>query len=122
MFVSNLLIFINNHKTFRLFLILTFSFLLFSNLLYSSPPDENINKGDYVIILHGIARSNKHMESLAQYLEQSGFEVINLNYPSTSHNIEEITEIINQENSAQITKDKKINFIGYSLGGLITRA
>jgi esterase/lipase len=47
---------------------------------------ESSNKGDYVVILHGIARSNKHMKKLAWFLSKNGFDVINLNYPSTSYN------------------------------------
>ena len=45
-----------------------------------------LDKDDYVIILHGIARSSNHMKSLATILEKSGFSVINLDYPSTSYN------------------------------------
>ncbi|MBU6339056.1 MAG: lipase [Rickettsiales bacterium] len=79
-------------------------------------------KGDYVIILHGIARSSKHMESLSHNLEKEGFQVINLNYPSTSHNIEELTDIIHKEISSKITLNKKIHFVAYSMGGLMVRA
>ena len=79
-------------------------------------------KGDYVIILHGIARSSKHMESLAQNLEKEDFQVINLDYPSTSHKIEDLTDIIHKEISSKIISNKKIHFVGYSMGGLMVRA
>lgn len=83
---------------------------------------ESSNKGDYVVILHGIARSHKHMKKLAWFLSKNGFDVINLNYPSTSYNIEELTDIINPAISSRITQDKKIHFVGYSMGGLMVRA
>ncbi|MCE3254674.1 MAG: lipase [Rickettsiaceae bacterium] len=79
-------------------------------------------KGDYVIILHGIARSSNHMKKLANRIEEAGFDVINLDYPSTSHNIENLTDFIQAEISKKVTEDKKIHFIGYSMGGLMVRA
>ncbi len=92
--------------------------------ILSSKADAEVleQKGDYVIILHGIARSSKNMESLAQNLEREGFQVINLNYPSTSHNIEDLTNIIHKEISAKIIPNKTVHFVGYSMGGLMVRA
>lgn len=80
------------------------------------------NKGEYVVILHGIARSSSHMKRLATYLEKNGFDVINLDYPSTTYTIEELTDIINQAIIQRVVEDKPIHFIGYSMGGLMVRA
>jgi triacylglycerol lipase len=103
----------------KFFSILTCNLLLVSNTVQAS---ELKNDGDYVVILHGIARSNKHMQKFATYLQKDGFDVINLNYPSTTYTIEDLTEIINKEISQKTTKDKRIHFIGYSMGGLMVRA
>ena len=103
----------------KFFSILTCNFLLFSNSAQASGLK---NEGDYVIILHGIARSNKHMQTLATYLQKDGFDVINLSYPSTTHKIEDLTEIINKEIFQRTNEKKPIHFIGYSMGGLIVRA
>jgi pimeloyl-ACP methyl ester carboxylesterase len=99
--------------------ILSCNFLLTSSPVYAS---ELRNNGDYVVVLHGIARSNKHMKTLAKFLAQDGFDVINLSYPSTSYKIEELTDLINSEISSRVKKDKTIHFIGYSMGGLMVRA
>ncbi len=80
------------------------------------------NDGDYVIVLHGIVRSSRHMKSLSKYLKRGGFEVVNINYPSTKYQIEELVEIINQEISSRVVEDKKIHFVGYSMGALLIRA
>lgn len=93
---------------------------LTNNFLATSLPTSK--DADYVIILHGIARSNKHMKSLANFLEKDGFDVVNLTYPSTSYKIEELTTLINSEISKRITQNKPIHFIGYSMGGLMVRA
>jgi hypothetical protein len=80
------------------------------------------NNGDYVIVLHGIVKSSHHMKSLARYIKRGGFEVININYPSNKYKIEELVEIINQEISSRAIEDKKIHFVGYSMGALLIRA
>lgn len=103
----------------KFFSILTCKFLLFSNSVQAS---ELKNSGDYVVILHGITRSNKHMQKLATYLQKDGFDIINLNYPSTTNKIEDLTEIINKEIFQRTTEKKPIHFIGYSMGGLVVRA
>ena len=98
--------------------------LAFNLLILSSNADAEVleKKGDYVVILHGIARSSKHMQKLATYLQKDGFDVISLNYPSTTYKIEDLTEIINREISQKANKDKRIHFVGYSMGGLMVRA
>lgn len=103
----------------KFFSILVCNFFLTSNSVQAS---ELKNNGDYIVILHGIARSSKHMQKLATYLQKDGFDVINLSYPSTTYTIEDLTEIINKEISQRTTEDKSIHFIGYSMGGLMVRA
>ncbi len=90
--------------------------------LLSSNAKEISKKEEYVVVLHGIARSSDNMKELASFLGKNGYEVINIDYPSTSHKIEELTDIVNLEMSKKIVDQKKINFVGYSMGGLIVRA
>lgn len=80
------------------------------------------SKGDYVVILHGIARSSTHMQPLAEKLEKEGYDVINLDYPSTKHTLGELTTSISKDLASKLTEDKPIHFIGYSMGGLLVRA
>ncbi|MDB2550903.1 alpha/beta fold hydrolase [Rickettsiales bacterium] len=79
------------------------------------------SKGEYVIILHGIARSKSHMQELADYLNDQNYDVINIDYPSTDYNLEGLAKIIKKEISQNIIEDKKVNFVGYSMGGLMVR-
>lgn len=103
----------------KVILMLGCGFLLTSTSVCAS---ELKNNGDYVVILHGIARSNSHMKTLAKFLAQNGFDVINLSYPSTSYKIEELTDLINSEILSRVKEDKTIHFVGYSMGGLMVRA
>ena len=96
------------------------SFLLIisvANSVYATPP-----KGDYVVILHGIARSSSHMKPLAEKLEKEGYDVINLDYPSTKHTLRELTTSISNDLASRLTENKPVHFIGYSMGGLLVRA
>lgn len=76
-----------------------FCFSLFCCLMVigSVQAKEFKNKGDYVVVLHGIARSSSHMTSLSKYLHHKGFNVLNLDYPSTDHKIAALTTILNKE-------------------------
>ncbi|MHA1539255.1 MAG: esterase/lipase family protein [Alphaproteobacteria bacterium] len=89
-------------------------------------PEKAINtrseKGDTVVILHGIARSSSHMQKLANHLAKAGYDVINLDYPSTDYKLEKLVESIHTDLSKKLTNKKTVHFVGYSMGGILTRA
>lgn len=72
------------------------------------------------------------MDSMATYFAEHGYDVINIAYPSTIHSLEKIAYIVEKDiknNLEQDSKSKnknikniKINFVGYSMGGLVARA
>lgn len=95
------------------------SFLLIISLV--NPTYATTQKGDYVVILHGIARSSSHMKPLAEKLEKEGYDVINLDYPSTKYKLGELTTRINKDLTEKLTENKPVHFIGYSMGGLLVR-
>lgn len=74
-----------------------------------------------VIILHGIFRSNYHMRKLAAYVQKEGYEVLNLNYPSTRYPLEELIELTWKDISSRYNPSQLTHFIGYSMGGLLVR-
>ena len=53
---------------------------------------EDQGASEQVVILHGIARSSSHMEPLAEYLDAQGYQVFNLDYPSTEQKLEELVD------------------------------
>lgn len=82
-----------------------------------------IEKDDYVILLHGLARSNRSMQKIENDLSELGFRVINLNYPSTDHPIEYLANTVLRNAIARCPADPetKIHFVTHSLGGIIVR-
>ncbi len=74
-----------------------------------------------VVILHGLARTSRHMAKLARHLAGQGYTVHNLDYPSRYHGIEKLCEFIHQKITQLIPVDEKVHFVGFSLGALLVR-
>lgn len=82
-----------------------------------SSPDK-----DYIVVIHGIARTYRSMRSLAKFLKAQGYPVLNVDYPSTRLPLESLIEHISKQ-VTDFNQDhhRKIHFVGYSLGGLMAR-
>jgi pimeloyl-ACP methyl ester carboxylesterase len=76
-----------------------------------------------VVLLHGIARTTRHMRRVETFLQAKGYDVLNLGYPSMKYKIEALTEIVGKEIAAFIhDSEARVHLVGYSMGGLIARA
>ncbi len=82
-----------------------------------------INTKDYVVLLHGFWRTAKSMKKLEKVLSTDGYSVINLNYPSRKETIENLSNnYLKKALTEKCTdKNKKINFVTHSMGGIIVR-
>lgn len=79
---------------------------------------------DCVVLLHGLARTSRSMDTMRDALVDDGFEVINVDYPSRDHQIEELATIaVNSGISAcrEIEGLENIHFVTHSLGGILVR-
>jgi triacylglycerol lipase len=79
--------------------------------------------GIYVILLHGLARSNRSMVKIEESLSSQGYKAINVSYPSTKHTIEFLVDEILGEIIERYSKisPSKIHFVTHSMGGIIIR-
>ncbi len=84
----------------------------------------SVNPGDItdesVVLLHGLARSDKSLLILQQALELIGYNVVNHNYPSTTAPIEELVAQVGT--AFDQCKTGKVHFVTHSMGGILTRA
>ena len=98
------------------------SLLIVYILLAPMPGFAGASQGDYVVLLHGIARSANSMEKLADNIKNQGYQVLNLDYPSTKHPLEVLVEQINEQ-VKRFNQDpnRKIHFVSHSMGGVLVR-
>lgn len=78
---------------------------------------------DVVVLLHGLGRSDLSMRYMAGQLEEAGYNVVNVGYPSTDHSIEHLAaEEVDPALEACCTdRAGKIHFVTHSMGGIVLR-
>lgn len=82
-----------------------------------------LNKKDYVVLLHGFWRTAKSMHKIEEILSKEGYYVINLDYPSRTEKIENLSNNYLKKTLKEKCSDKskKIHFVTHSMGGIIVR-
>jgi pimeloyl-ACP methyl ester carboxylesterase len=80
-----------------------------------------ISRSDSVILLHGLARSDRSMNKLQQALLRKGYRVHNVSYASTRNNIEKLAEEAIGPALKLCPKAQKLHFVTHSLGGILVR-
>jgi hypothetical protein len=74
-----------------------------------------------VILLHGLARTDRSMNKLEQALVDEGYCVENVSYESTRHDIETLAETAIGPALTACPEGRKIHFVTHSLGGILVR-
>lgn len=79
---------------------------------------------DGVILLHGLCRTNASMGKMAAALADAGFVVANVDYPSRTAGIQQLSDdaIGAALQSAKLKPCRKIHFVTHSLGGILVRS
>lgn len=86
--------------------------------VYTSEPEK-----EYVVLLHGMGRTDRSMLRVQMHLEEEGYNVVNISYASTADTIQEIVEKLKKEIPARCDDaSKRVNFVTHSLGGILVRA
>lgn len=80
-----------------------------------------VAKTEQVVLLHGLARSAGSMHSMTDYLQENGYSVCNIDYPSRHHAIEALTADFVLPSIRDCFSEGEINFVSHSLGGIIVR-
>ena len=76
---------------------------------------------DNVILLHGLARTDRSMHKLARALQKEGYSVHNVGYASTRNNIETLAEESIGRALSVCPAADKVHFVTHSLGGILIR-
>lgn len=94
-----------------------------SNGVNIAHADDAAQPESCVVLLHGLARTYRSMESMATALEAAGYRVFNMDYASRQYPIEQlalqvIPEALDQCRSARCST---IHFVTHSMGGILLR-
>ncbi|MCW8962877.1 MAG: alpha/beta fold hydrolase, partial [Gammaproteobacteria bacterium] len=79
-------------------------------------------KNHHVVVLHGLGRSWLSMWWLSRALKQAGFQVHNVDYPSTRHNIQWLADKYVKPVVQRLQHTQQpLHFVTHSLGGILVR-
>ena len=76
---------------------------------------------DSVILLHGLARTEKSMRLLERALQQHGYRVVNAGYDSRSNDIEALAVAAIEPALKACSDSQRVHFVTHSLGGILVR-
>jgi len=80
------------------------------------------NNGHCVVLLHGLARTSQSMVRMKSSLEEEGYRVVNIDYPSREHSIEELAPMAVETGVSECGEaSSSIHFVTHSLGGILVR-
>lgn len=76
-----------------------------------------------VIALHGLARSAASMKKLVAELEQAGYSVANIDYPSRKYTVAELADsaVASGLDSCEQQGAEVVHFVSHSMGGILIR-
>lgn len=79
---------------------------------------------DGVVLLHGLCRTKSSMNKLEAALQGAGFCVKNVDYPSRTASIEQLSDeaIGKALESPKLKECGKVHFVTHSLGGILVRS
>lgn len=114
---------ITSHIPAILILIAIFCYIAYKTHKKKYLPYEYEEDGDYVVLIHGIARTYKSMDYIAQFLNKKGYHTINVDYESTRYTVEDLVNnyLVDVIDEYCVDENKKIHFVTYSMGGILLR-
>ncbi len=75
----------------------------------------------HVVLLHGLARTDRSMEPLAESIASAGYRVFNVNYPSRDLTPDELVLAVKDALQTCCAEASRIHFVTHSLGGILVR-
>ena len=74
------------------------------------------------MLLHGLARTSRSMNALADDLDEAGYAVVNLDYDSTKADIETLARTeVGPAIETLAAGHERIHFVTHSMGGIVLR-
>ncbi len=77
--------------------------------------------GDYVVLLHGIRASAGAMDNIARYLDERGYTVVNIDYPSSKYEVATLAKDYVGPALENCCGGREIHIVTHSMGGIVLR-
>lgn len=77
-------------------------------------------RADCVVLLHGLSRTSASLLFMQEALKGAGYDVVNMDYPSTSAPIEELVPAVPE--AVAHCPEGPVHFVTHSMGGILARA
>lgn len=75
-----------------------------------------------MVLLHGLLRTKRSMETAARWLAEHGFEPHNLGYPSRKQPLERLAVDVAEQLAQRFDGDhRRVHFLTHSMGGIVLR-
>lgn len=86
-------------------------------------PPEGDEGGEWVILVHGLARRGATMEKMAEGLREEGYRTLILDYPSRHFTVRDLADghLAKAVTACRAKKAEKIHWVTHSLGGILVR-
>ena len=78
-------------------------------------------RGEWVVLLHGLARSEASLVVMERALVARGYGVVNAGYASTSAPIGELVEVVGRAVAECLARGSTVHLVTHSLGGILAR-
>ncbi|WP_181418532.1 alpha/beta fold hydrolase [Pseudoroseicyclus aestuarii] len=78
------------------------------------------NRGDCVVLLHGLGRTRLSFLALERALRRDGYDVVNIGYPSTRAPIDALAEAVLPVALARCG-GRRVHFVTHSMGAILLR-
>lgn len=88
----------------------------------ASSAETEAGDAESVVLFHGLARSDRSMRPLERRLEEAGYRVESLRYPSTEHEPEVLVDGLARRIEGCCADAPRLHFVTHSLGGILLRA
>jgi triacylglycerol lipase len=82
------------------------------------PPDV---AGQWVVLLHGLARSEASLAVMERALKGRGYGVVNAGYASTKAPIADLVGVVGEAVSQCLTQGHRVHLVTHSMGGILAR-
>lgn len=77
---------------------------------------------EHVVLLHGLGRSPRSMQPIADFLARHGFVTHNIGYPSTRRTPADLEVLLAEAIRRCCANVRRVHFVTHSLGGILLRA